>query len=367
MQSHHSAITPSPPPAPSAGRRRIWAGPSSFSCPRVNHQTTPRPRTSASPPLGPAPAFSETNRFTFTGPGTRRQGKRPRTFSPTTPAGPLRARRRPATPPHSRAPCSRAPLETSPRPKHLLPTRATRREPPRTPASRPAPVPKAPAPPRCLSFSYPGVNRQTLRPLLTSATHPCPARAPGESSTCPRSPAPPSSPLHPAPGPSPGAKSSRPPAHCRHPAAGGEQHLLALTGPLPEPPRPFLIARLSLTLRVNHQPRVASLLFLLPDRATAGPRASPALTGPGTTLQAPPAPPPPPAGERTPTRRPVISPYPAGPLPFRFLLPPSVRRPAPSPPAALARDDPTPAGPSPGAKSSRPPRTPAALAALLRR
>ena len=61
------------------------------------------------------------------------------------------------------------------------------------------------------------VNRQTLRPLLTSATHPCPARAPGESSTCPRSPAPPSSPLHPAPGPSPGAKSSRPPAHCRHP------------------------------------------------------------------------------------------------------------------------------------------------------
>lgn len=49
--------------------------------------------------------------------------------------------------------------------------------------------------------------------------------------------------------------------------------MLALTGPLPEPPRPFLITRLSLTLRVNHQPRVASLLFLLPDRATAGPRA----------------------------------------------------------------------------------------------
>ena len=109
MQSHHSAITPSPTPAPSAGRRRIWAGParasagpcrparapagetpprpaahpflytapplrwasahlsrpakhpapagpSSFSCPRVNHQTTPRPKNLCYPPPPPLPS-----------------------------------------------------------------------------------------------------------------------------------------------------------------------------------------------------------------------------------------------------------------------------------------------------------------------
>ena len=100
MQSHHSAITPSPTPAPSAGCRLAWAsrgrapplparpstsggdptpprraplplhrplrwasahlsrpakhpapaGPSSFSCPRVNHQTTPRPKNLCYPP-----------------------------------------------------------------------------------------------------------------------------------------------------------------------------------------------------------------------------------------------------------------------------------------------------------------------------
>lgn len=49
------------------------------------------------------------------------------------------------------------------------PTAPTLRSPPHL---APAPVPKTPTPPRCLSFSYPGVNRQALHHLLTSATAP---------------------------------------------------------------------------------------------------------------------------------------------------------------------------------------------------
>ena len=88
-------------------------------------------------------------------------------------------------------------------PSHRQPTAGARARPPASPHS-PSIHPRSPVTYRS-SSSHPRlrltrrVNRQTLRPLLTSATHPCPARAPGESSTCPRSPAPPSSPLHLAP------------------------------------------------------------------------------------------------------------------------------------------------------------------------
>ena len=83
-----------------------------------------------------------------------------------------------------------------------------------------------------------------------------------------------------------------------------------------------------------------------------------ALTGPGTTAPGTTRPAPP--------RRQGREPPPAGlsflltpPAPYRsgFSCPRAFAglHPRP-PPAALARDDPTPAGPSPGAKSSRPPR-----------
>lgn len=72
----------------------------------------------------------------------------------------------------------RAPRTPASRPAHCP-------HPALAPSSGPAPVPKIPAPPRCLSFSYPGVNRQALRHLLTSAT--APAAPPLTISTSPRS------------------------------------------------------------------------------------------------------------------------------------------------------------------------------------
>ena len=96
----------------------------------------------------------------------------------------------------------RRPRRPEPPPAHRQLTASARARPPASPHS-PSIHPRSPVTYRS-SSSHPRlrltrrVNRQTLRPLLTSATHPCPARAPGESSTCPRNP-PPATPLPPAP------------------------------------------------------------------------------------------------------------------------------------------------------------------------
>ena len=88
----------------------------------------------------------------------------------------------------------RRPRRPEPPPAHRQRTASARARPPASPHS-PSIHPRSPVTYRS-SSSHPRlrltrrVNRQTLRPLLTSATHPCPARAPGESSTCPRNPPP---------------------------------------------------------------------------------------------------------------------------------------------------------------------------------
>lgn len=114
---------------------------SSSICYNPHHPRACRP---APPSIRPLPAHPWAPHVRRAGPNTNPWAGPPeRPRAPTTPAGPLRARRRPATPPPaSPAPCSRAPapLETSPRPKHLLPTRRQGRAPPDT-ASRPAHCP----------------------------------------------------------------------------------------------------------------------------------------------------------------------------------------------------------------------------------
>ena len=113
----------------------------------------------------------------------------------------------------------RRPRRPEPPPAHRQRTASARARPPASPHS-PSIHPRSPVTYRS-SSSHPRlrltrrVNRQTLRPLLTSATHPCPARAPGESSTCPRNPPPQ---LLPPPGPCClGAARSPPHPRCPRP------------------------------------------------------------------------------------------------------------------------------------------------------
>ena len=269
MQSQHSATTPLPPPPTTALRSPLQQRPLSpypsgkpenpHPAQNLCYRPVPtRPSPGADPPEhrrptagawpvfsralalpeAPAPAFSETNRFTFTGPGTRRQGKRPRTFSPPSSlpvfliprpgvnrqprvASPLScyppARSREMTRPRSLTPpstCWPPPSLPSPPttnsalagppvhpcarpPEHPFPYTAP-------PAARPLP---APAPATCwprappdLAFTglsgsaptgppiYPRVNHHHTRPLSFLATRPArPAPAPaGRGDPAPR-------------------------------------------------------------------------------------------------------------------------------------------------------------------------------------
>ena len=129
MQSHHSAITPSPTPAPSAGRRRIWAGPARASVPC-------RPARAPAPPVSRRHPRSRVHRFT---PPVNHQTCLPPSFPATRPgvdtcahlpiwAGPLRpAREDPRGPEHlgPRAGMNR-PI-SPPSPPHPLLTRSPER------------------------------------------------------------------------------------------------------------------------------------------------------------------------------------------------------------------------------------------------
>ena len=159
----------SPTPAPSAGRRRIWAGPARASVPcqpklsRAPRLPTTAPLSPCRPPCAPAAALQHPL-LPAPHPVAEHQHQHqhhwkphpaPSTYCP--PAG------RGEPPGHRPA---------------AQPTAPTLRSPPHL---APAPVPKTPTPPRCLSFSYPGVNRQALHHLLTSATAPA---APPPTCTC---------------------------------------------------------------------------------------------------------------------------------------------------------------------------------------